>query len=287
MNLLVDGTKAEDVSSLTRVPGLFVVKNSALELLLFDRNALGGEFRRRTLNASRMMMRHIIDELNAEDYSELVLLSKGLIYQLAEASVLEGGPNLPCNLMATSRAGVSAAAAQIEVSYCQLDAGGERLIIGDTVASGSTIVAALSKYIEKHKLEEIVLFSFAGALLGAMKISQFCAEQHIKCRMFFGLAAFGLGTNGFDLSFLHPETITDPDYIERAHAQFSGRPVSSVGWDFGSQTMSPRKYRELCWLEAEMWDLHGHPSLAQEVRPNSLDRVRQEYTAFKGRTSEL
>jgi len=280
VNLLAYETLAVDASSLTSIPGLFIVKNTPLERLLFDRNMLGSDFRLAALSASRMMIRHVVDELNAGVFSELVLLSKGLTYQLAEGSILEGGPNLACNLMATSRANVTGSTAQIDVSYCQLDAGGDRLIIGDTVASGSTVIAALTKYMERHSLREIIILSFAGALQGAARISQFCIDNDIECRMLFGLAAFGMGDNGFDLSFLHPDTVTDSAYIERARVQFAGRPVSAVGWDFGSQSMSPQKYRELCWLEAEMWDLHGHPSLAQELEPESLERVRQEYSAF-------
>jgi hypothetical protein len=228
------------------------------------------------------MIRHVADELEAGDFSELILLSKGLIYQLADAAMREEAPSLPCNLMATSRVKVSSASAEVEVCYRRLDAGGNRLIIGDTVASGSTVIATLSRYLEEHDLQDVMILSFAGARQGAARISQFCRDRGITCRMLFGLAAFGLGGNGFDLSFLHPETIADPGYVERARSQFSGRPVSAVGWDFGSQAMAPQKYRELCWLEAEMWNLHGHPSFAKELKPQSLDNLRQEYSAFYG-----
>lgn len=184
--------------------------------------------------------------------------------------------------MATARVKVSRDSARIEVPYCRLDAGGDRLIIGDTVASGSTIIAALSRYLEARDLREVIIVSFAGAAQGAARIARFCRDNSIGCLMLFGLAAFGLGDNGFDLSFLHPGTITDPAYVERARVQFSGKPVSAVGWDFGSQAMSPRKYRHLCWLEAETWGLHGHPSLAQEEKPGSFADVRQEIAAFSG-----
>jgi hypothetical protein len=279
----VNGSTATDLSSATSVPGLHVVANENLERLLFDRNALGGEFRTRVLNASRLMVRHVADELEGGEFTELILLSKGLVYQLAQAAMMEGITDLPCNLMATSRVSVTGHTARVEVSYSRLDAGGSRLVIGDTVASGSTLIAALSRYLERYDLHDVIIFSFAGTQLGAARIVKFCQDHGIRCLLLFGLAVFGLGDNGFDLSFLHPETITHPDYVERARAQFSGKPVSAIGWDFGSQAMAPQKYRELCWLEAEMWNLHGHPSLAREQRPNSLENIRQEYAAFSNK----
>ncbi|MEU4553809.1 hypothetical protein [Micromonospora violae] len=258
--------------------------NQHLETLLFDRNLMDLPFRRACLASSREFVRHIRDELDGADLTELIILSKGLVYQLAEAVALDVGRNLPANLVCTSRVAVASADATVEVSYARFDAGGSTLLIGDTVASGATIVAALQEYRRFHLVRRLYVLSYAGALHGAARIADYCAGSGIECTMLFGLAAFGLAENGFDLSFLHPATVTRDAYRERARRQFAGKPVSTVGWDFGSQAMAPEKYRQLCWVEAGLWDLHGSPALAVARAPETMDALAHEAPAYAGTT---
>jgi hypothetical protein len=158
---------------------------------------------------------------------------------------------------------VSSDDAAIDVSYQRFDAPSETLLIGcDTIASGATLVASLTAYLESHSLRRLYLMSLAGSVVGARRVAAFCHEAGVEPAMLFGLAAFGLGTNGFDLSFLHPDTLTADRYRQRASEQFGGKPVSAVGWDFGSQVMSPGKYRQLCWLEAQKWEI-ARPSVSR------------------------
>ncbi|MFI7609533.1 hypothetical protein ACIBTV_31075 [Micromonospora sp. NPDC049366] len=273
----------ESISSRTGVRGLHLVHNSHLETLLFDRNLTELPFRRACLASSREFVRHIRDELDGADLAELTILSKGLVYQLAEAVALEAGRNLPANLVSTSRVAVASDDVTVDVSYARFDAGGSTLLIGDTVASGATIVAALSEYQRFHPVRQVYLLSYAGAVNGAARIADYCAANGIDCTMLFGLAAFGLADNGFDLSFLHPATVTWDAYRERARRQFAGKPVSAVGWDFGSQALAPDKYRQLCWVEADVWGLHGSPALAVARAPESLDALAHEAPAYAGK----
>jgi hypothetical protein len=278
----VHGSKAYSVERKSGVHGLYVVENEPLERMLFDRNVIDLPFKRNCWEASRLFIRHLADELVVDDVSELVLLSKGLVYQLGEAMAAEGLANLPVNLVATSRVAVSSADARVEILYSSFDAGGSTLIIGDTVASGATVVAALEKYTTRHYLRHVYILAYAGALVGAARIADYCAMKGVRATILFGLGAFGLGENGFDLSFLHPATVTKSHYRQRAFEQFDGKNVSSVGWDFGSQVTSPTKYRALCWIEAEVWGLHGSPALALEQRPASPELVSHEAPAYSG-----
>lgn len=272
----------EPIEARTGVPGLHLVHNQALEAMLFDRNLTGLPFRRVCLAASREFVRHLRDELDSRGIAELVILSKGLVYQLAEAVAAETGWNLPTNLVSTSRVAVASDDATVEVSYARFDAGGSTLLVGDTVASGATIVAALAEYQRFHPVRRLYVLSYAGALSGAARIADYCAASGIECTMLFGLAAFGLGDNGFDLSFLHPATVTREEYRERARRQFAGHAVSAVGWDFGSQAMAPEKYRQLCWMEAEVWGLHGSAALAVSRAPEDMAILAHEAPAYTG-----
>lgn len=275
-----DGSVIRSVEAESSLPDLYIVSNDALEGLLLNRNLTGVLFRTACLEASRMFIRHLEDEIRSKDVCELVILSKGLIYQLATAVALELNRNLPSNLVATTRQSVVADDVKIELSYTRFDAGGSTLLIGDTVASGATVVAALESYRLEHHLERVLLVSYAGATVGARRISEYCRSVGMDCTILFGLAAFGLGNNGFDLSFTHPETITDPIYRQRSIELFGDKQVSAVGWDFGSQAMAPTKYQELTWLEAERHGLHGSESLAVEKRPHHADNLSYESAAF-------
>lgn len=61
----------------------------------------------------------------------------------------------------------------------------------------------------------------------------------------------------------------------------SGRAVSAVGWDFGSQCMAPRKYRHLGWVEAELWDLADSESFAFTEEPEDWSELAHERHAYE------
>lgn len=277
----VEGSVALSIAD--HVPELSIICNDSLESLLFDRNTIGLEFKRRCRAASEAIVRHLPDELSREGTAELMILSKGIAYQLSDAVESQLGLNLPLNMISTTRVAVDSEGIEIAVSYQRFDAGGAHLVIGDTVASGETIVAALSAYREVHDLQSVTIISFAGALVGAVRIAEYCRAAGIECRLLFGLAAFGLGDNGFDLSFLHPETLTLNKYIDRAVLQFEGKAVSAVGWDFGTQYVAPTKYQYLCWAESVHWNLVGHASLALAAEPPDIGVLANEKSAFASR----
>src|SRR5215475_13254649 len=116
----VAASVAEDMSEVCGVPRLYIVRNAPLEQLLFSRNVVGVEFRHICLDASRLMYGHLADDLGDELASELLILSKGIVYQLAAAAALDALRKLPTNLIATSRA-VSGKDANIDVSYTRFD----------------------------------------------------------------------------------------------------------------------------------------------------------------------
>lgn len=279
-DLLVTGSEMEQVE-LDGVERAFVVHNAALEALLFDRRLVGLEFTRRCSDASTFFVRHFATELQAQRPSsaELMILSKGYYYWLHPAFELVLGRNLEINQVATRRATVNGADVQVEVCYKNFDAGSPNLVIGDTLASGATVCEALREYLRSETVEEVIMFCYAGTGVGAKRVGESCSSAGIRLTMVLGLAVFGLGDNGFDLSFLHPETKTREAYRERALQLFKGRPVSAVGWDFGSQAQSGRKYRALTWVERQRWQLGDDVFLSVD-RPSDWRLIQAERAAF-------
>ena len=266
-----------------------LVASSSLEQLLFNRSLMGLDFIRTCRECSYDMLRAVAQELGdrVSIPTELVVLSKGACYQIADAygRLLGVAPNV--SFIATRRERVRGGLAKISVPYQCLGAPTDYLLIGDTIASGSTICAALESYMKRQVVRRVVLFSFAGGLPGIRRIDQFCSARNIEATFVLGLAAFGLGSNGFDLSFLHADTIASDRYRERASQLFDGKPVSSVGWDFGSQGYAPEKYKLLSWIESKYWNLESCPEFAFAEPTGEIGLVAAEHDAFRSKFPDL
>lgn len=282
-NYTIPGSRMEKVE-IDGVDKSFVIRNTALEEILFNRNLVGLAFTQNCETATNAFLCHFEPELTPllqEGLAELMLLTKGIYYWMHNAFAQVFGRNLEINFAATRRAEVTSDSARVLVPYFNFDAPADNLIIGDVLASGATISTALSLYLEYHKVKRVFLFSLAGSIIGGQALARFCRSHNIDLTLAYSLAAFGLSSNGFDLSFLHPDTITCKEYRERAMKVFEGKPVSAVGWDCGSQAQSLRKYKMLCWLEAEYWGLQDSEVFQLKERPLDTRLVEKEYAAFK------
>lgn len=275
-------------SSLERVsiPNLdnaFIISNQHLESILFNRNLIGLEFTNACENASTAFLGHFspeVEPLISEGIAELMLMSKGLYYWMHNAFERVFLKNLEINFAATQRVEVTTNAARIEVPYFNFDSPAQNLIIGDTIASGATICAALARYLKYSALRRLFIFAIAGSVVGAQAISKFCKSNEIELTLAYGLAAFGLGSNGFDLSFLHPDTITDNKYLDRARIVYKDKPISAVGWDFGTQAQAIHKYKMLCWLESEYWSIENDDIFLLKEQPIDLRLIEKERAAL-------
>ncbi len=264
----------------------YIMSNPALERILFNRNLIGLEFSNACQEASEAFVAHFSGEIASfgDDVAELVILSKGIYYWLHNAFAARLGRNLEANFIVTKRSAVSGTSVSIDVPYCDFSAPAHNLVLADTIASGATMVAALRHYSDFQPLRRVLVFSMAGTAAGGRTLGVFCQERKIELTIVYGLAAFGLAANGFDLSFLHADTICpNQDYIRRAHDMYEGKPVSAVGWDFGSQAQAIRKYRMLCWIEAEYWGLQHSNLFRLKERVTDTRLVEKERSAYADR----
>jgi hypothetical protein len=267
---------------------LYIASNPWLEQLLFNRSLVGTPFSRLCLQSVQAMVAHFTSELkDSSEVAELILLSKGSQYRLGEAMENALGYRPQTNFLAASRKQVAGTEVKVGIDYGSLDAPTKTIVIGDTVASGETICTALEYYLRHHDLERVLLLSLAGSTVGAARIGRFCTERAIELTMVYGLAAFGLSANGFDLSFLHPDTICEDRHEKRAAEVFEGLPISAVGWDFGSQVQAIEKYRALCWVEAKYWGLEGSDLFAAAKRPTRKHQIEHEYAAYRDRLPDV
>jgi hypothetical protein len=266
------------------------MSNAALERVLFDRNLIGLDFTQACQEASEAFIEHFSPEFISfgDDVAELVILSKGIYYWMHNAFAAQLGRNLETNFIVTKRSAVSGTSVNIDVPYCDFSVPVQNLVIADTIASGATMVAVLRHYSNFHHLRRVIVFSIAGSATGGRALAAFCREREIGLTIVYGLAAFGLAANGFDLSFLHPDTICpNQQYVRRARDLYEGKPVSAVGWDFGSQAQAIRKYKMLCWIEAEYWGLQHSSLFRVKERVTDLRLVEKEKSAYADRIQIL
>lgn len=267
----------------------YIIENEFLEKILFNRNLIELPFTENCEYATYCFFKHFSDEIryHGNDIAELMVLTKSIYYWCHNAFAKAFNKNLQTNFVYTSRDIVSEEGINVAVRTCNFDAPVKNLIIGDTIASGETITVALNEYLKNCPLEKVYIFSIVGSKVGGQRILNFCKKNNIEVALAYGLAAFGLAPNGFDLSFLHPDTITSPEYLNRANIVYKGRPVSSAGWDFGSQAQAIQKYRMLCWVEEKYWDLESTGVFQETEPPTDFRIIEKEYSAFKDKMPDL
>jgi hypothetical protein len=281
--LKIKGSTMRIAPGFSPADNVYIIENVWLERLLFDRGCVELAFVNACREASTQFLKHFGSEMQGrgQRLAELMLLSKGRYYFLHNAFESAFGENLQANFLATSRAKVVGSKVDISIPYFNFDAPASEIIIGDTIASGASICAAIHAYEQVRKIETVYIFSIAGTAIGARRIIDFARARNIKVYCAFGLALFGLADNGFDLSFLDPATITRDEYRERARALYGGRAISAVGWDFGTQSQSLAKYSELCYLEAKQWNLLDSDCLPFQSPPADLSLIAKERDAYQ------
>lgn len=271
------------------IENAYIIKNISLENILFNRNLIGLQFTENCELATYNYFRHFLPEIDSleDNFAELIILTKGIYYWGHNAFAKAFNKNLQANFIYTSRDQVSEEGVKVVVRASNFDAPVKHLFIGDTIASGETICVALNEYLKYHDLEHVYIFSIVGSKIGGQKIYIFCKRKKIKLTIGYGLAAFGLAPNGFDLSFLHPDTITSEEYIEKAIVVYKGKPVSSAGWDFGTQAQATKKYKMLCWTEEKYWKLENSGVFKETKQPTDLRLIEKEYAAFNDKIPNL
>jgi hypothetical protein len=69
------------------------------------------------------------------------------------------------------------------------------------------------------------------------------------------------------------------EYINRPDA-FYGKPISSAGWDFGTQAQAIKKYRMLSWIESRYWGLENTDVFQEVEPPYDQTLIEKERSAF-------
>ena len=204
-----------------------------------------------------------LNEVTLNRICELTILSGGLYYMLDEAFKEVFGRSLQRCLISAKRYQLKNGSWRALINYENFEALPDNAIvlIGDTIATGSTIVNSLKKLrdavISKgYTLDKVIILTISGAVDGSRRLKEIENEfkeiwGNFELYVFNCCAIFGLAPNGTDMPYGHPETIAPPhvmEYVNKVLTRELAEKLCSI-FDWGDRTKHPIKHlRELIEL---------------------------------------
>ena len=174
--------------------------------------------------------------INPESFCDLVPLSGSLYYHISDAfyNVFQRAiPQVFIGVRRNFRDNQWVA----DISYRNVDSLPEKpfLIIGDTIATGSTLFSIL------HEIKKQVDYVQGIQLLHKMEK---IFGSTTKIFVYQANAIFGLLSNGTDMPWVHPDTITTPRLLSQAVEHYGSYLAEKwcTIWDWGDRCNSSSKY---------------------------------------------
>ena len=242
----------------------FILESSSLESFLFDREVVGIPL----LNAARAATQDWLTALRdrellsaeAANCAGLTILTGALYYGLQTAWQSVFGSLLPENFIGIKRHLDERDRWRADWQYVSFEAPCKTIFICDTVASGVSVSEGLKVFAhwgKEHGLQQVHFFSACGSQVGGRRILQTCESLGLRATFTHGLAAFGLAEKGWqlpdtDLPWLHPDTVTNPEHMERARVAFHCKPICAIG-DWGMRCKNPKQYLREWEEEKAYW----------------------------------
>lgn len=224
------------------------------------------------------------------DVVEFVLLAGGLYYNLSGGFRKTCGYALPECFLGIKRQRIEGTEGQFRAvsTYENFEALPQEaiVIIGDTIATGSTIIRAIGDLerasAEKDgKIKKIIICSLACSTEGARKLKKM-EEKMKKADDGFALCLivaeqlFHLMPDGTDLRFLREDSIMPEEtreYTLRRYGEFLGREMKCAIFDWGTRCKNPAKHYEEFLEYADL--MLGNPAL-DEKGEKEIKRMKEE-----------
>lgn len=238
-----------------------------------------------------ILSKKVLQKEKRQNTCELVFLSGGLFYYLSHGFKRAHSFAIPQCFIGIQRQRVEGREGDFRAisGYENFEAlpDDANVIIGDTVATGSTLVkgvqllldAAEAKGTALRSINAITLAgSFAGAKKLAMLAKKHIAPQHPGCRVsFFACEAlFHLMPDGTDLRFLMPGTIMPEESRKEAVSRYGeclGKSMKCAVFDWGTRCKNPvEHYKEFLKYCEEELSSQKLDAKAREV----LSRMKRE-----------
>ncbi|MBM3228811.1 hypothetical protein FJZ26_00090 [Candidatus Parvarchaeota archaeon] len=206
---------------------------------------------------ARLLKKHVVNGAKLENVCELVFLSGGLYYFLNAGFKSEFGVALPQCFIGIQRQRIEGAGGQFRAiaGYENFESlpDNAHVIIGDTIATGSTLVKGIQMLLDAAeskgtKIASITVITLAGSPQGAQKLAALekshILPQHPSCKvnLFACEMLFHLMPDGTDLRFLEKDSIMPDESREYAKATYGdwlGKNMKCAVFDWGTRCKNP------------------------------------------------
>lgn len=196
-----------------------------------------------------------------DDLVEFVLLSGGLYYRITDSFRKECGYALPQCFLGIKRQRVEGTEGIFQAisTYENFESlpKNATIIIGDTIATGSTIIRALHDLGRASeeiggKIKKIIVCSLACSTEGAKKLKKMEEEfkkknGNFELYLIIAEQLFHLMPDGTDLRFLWPDSVMPKEtqeYTLKKYGKTLGREMKCAVFDWGTRCKNPKKHYE-------------------------------------------
>jgi uracil phosphoribosyltransferase len=246
------------------LPDTYIICSEAARSVLYSPNMAGKRLQDAMQKNSeifaRIASRHALAASKRASICELVLLSGGLFYFLNYGFKKEFSFALPQCFIGIQRQrvegkpGTFRAVAGYENFESLPD--NANVIIGDTVATGSTLVKGIQLLLDAAEdkgtsIASITIFTLAGSPEGARQLAKLnqshIQKQHPGCKVSFFACEmlFHLMPDGTDLRFLMPDSIMPEESRQEAahrYGKYLSKNMRCAVFDWGTRCKNPREH---------------------------------------------
>jgi hypothetical protein len=187
-------------------------------------------------------------DANLENITEVIPLAGALYYNIAEAFESIFGETLSTCFIGARRH-LTPSGWVTDLAYENFEALPPRatVLIGDTIATGGTIQRIIESLLDHtDDLRTVIVYAVAGGLPGAIRLKTFAERLDVPLYLFYSNAIFGVESNGTDMPWLHPDTISSVRTRKSALSTYGpdlGKRWCSV-WDWGDRAKNPLRHLE-------------------------------------------
>lgn len=252
----------------------YILSSAASRGILYKPHIAGKELQAAMEKLSPLFMEAATDKAlegtKVEDIVEFVLLAGGLYYYMARGFRELHGYALPQCFLGIKRQRVEGKEGEFRAvsTYENFESlpNDATVIIGDTVATGATIVRAIKDLeaaaAEKSgSIKKLIICSLACSTEGARRLRKLeermmAADPGFRLYLIVAEQMFHLMPDGTDLRFLKEDVVAPEEtrrYTMERYGEFLGKEMKCAVFDWGTRCKNPKKhYAEFLDFAEEM-----------------------------------
>lgn len=262
------------------LPATYIFCSDEARAILYSPNMAGKKLQDAMEKVSQqfaaVLAKHELSGAKKEDICEVVMLSGALYYNLNSGFKKQFSFALPQCFIGIQRSRVEGKEGQFLAlaSYENFESlpDNAHIIIGDTVATGSTLMKGIQLLLDAAEekgtsIASISMVTLAGSAVGARKFASIAKKhvlpQHPNCKVsFFGCEMlFHLMPDGTDMRFLMPDSIMPEESRREAlsrYGKYLAKNMKCAVFDWGTRCKNPKEhYKEfLEYCDSELAHLN-------------------------------